>query len=195
MNLRQHEKREDMMVFLSMDEADTLLKHTKATEHRIAIGLGVRSGLRSHEVLDVAPKDLVETQMGDMLRIHHGKGDQYRETPVPATLAATIRAADDMREQPNTAPIISATTTRTLRRWVKKAARRAQDVTDDEGWQHLSFHDLRKTWATNLRNSDVDAMVALEWGGWNDLETFLDHYMGAYTPDAQRREREKVDWL
>jgi hypothetical protein len=38
-------------------------------------------------------------------------------------------------------------------------------------------------------------MVVCDWGGWNDLDTFLDHYRGTNSPEAQRREREKVDWL
>ena len=42
---------------------------------------------------------------------------------------------------------------------------------------------------------DVDAMVVCDWGGWNDLDTFLDHYRGTNSPEAQRRERDKVDWL
>jgi hypothetical protein len=29
----------------------------------------------------------------------------------------------------------------------------------------------------------------------DDLETFLEHYKGAFSPDAHRRERGKVDWL
>jgi hypothetical protein len=38
-------------------------------------------------------------------------------------------------------------------------------------------------------------MVICDWGGWNDLDTFLDHYRRTHTPEAQRRERQKVDWL
>ena len=57
------------------------------------------------------------------------------------------------------------------------------------------MHDLRRTWATSLDNKNVDAMVVCDWGGWNDLDTFLDHYRGANSPEAQRRERDKVDWL
>lgn len=56
-------------------------------------------------------------------------------------------------------------------------------------------HDLRRTWATSLRSADVDAMVVCDWGGWDDLETFLDHYRGVHSPEAQKRERNKVDWL
>lgn len=57
------------------------------------------------------------------------------------------------------------------------------------------MHDLRRTWATNLRSADVDPLMACDWDGWNDLETFLDHYQGRFSPEAQKREREKVDWL
>ena len=29
-------------------------------------------------------------------------------------------------------------------------------------------------------------MVVCGWGDWNDLDTFLDHYRGTHTPEAQR---------
>ena len=67
--------------------------------------------------------------------------------------------------------------------------------TGDDRWNFVSMHDLRRTWATSLDNKSVDAMVVCDWGGWNDLETFLDHYRGTNSPEAQRRERDKVDWL
>lgn len=38
-------------------------------------------------------------------------------------------------------------------------------------------------------------MVVCDWGGWDDLDAFLDHYRGTSTPEVQKREREKVDWL
>jgi len=66
---------------------------------------------------------------------------------------------------------------------------------DDPGWDDLTPHDLRRTWATQLHSQDVDPLIVMEWGGWNDLETFLDHYKGTSTPEAQRRERNKVGWL
>lgn len=45
-------------------------------------------------------------------------------------------------------------------------------------WAHLSMHDLRRTWATSLKGEDVDAMIGCDWGGWSDLERFLEHYRG-----------------
>lgn len=45
--------------------------------------------LRVHEVLDVAPEDVHNTDIGTILRVHQGQGDTYRETPLPCPLATT----------------------------------------------------------------------------------------------------------
>jgi len=194
MNLREHDNKDSMKVWLSASEVDALLDAAKNTEHRIALGLGARCGLRSHEVVDVAPEHVVDTDAGRMLRVYHGKGDKFRETPMPRDLATTISTVADVRDEDDSTPLVATNATRTLRRWVERAADQlAED--GDEAWRHLSFHDLRRTWATNLRNDDVDPLMACDWGGWNDLETFLDHYQGRFSPEAQQREREKVDWL
>lgn len=66
---------------------------------------------------------------------------------------------------------------------------------DEELWSYLTMHDLRRTWATSLKGAEVDAMLVCDWGGWSDLETFLDHYRGKFSPEAQARQRENVDWL
>jgi len=78
-----------MKVWLSQDEVEQLLETADNTEQRIAFALGARCGLRSHEVLDVAPENIVDTDAGTMLRVWHGKGDKFRETPVPRDLATT----------------------------------------------------------------------------------------------------------
>jgi hypothetical protein len=46
-----------------------------------------------------------------------------------------------------------------------------------------------------LKGEDVDALLVCDWGGWDNLETFLEHYRGIYSPDVQKRERGKVGWL
>ena len=94
---------------------------------------------------------------------------------------------------PSSASLIDITSTRTLRRWVTSAAERVDD--DDTGWSYLTFHDLRRTWATALASEDVDPLLVCDWGGWNDLETFLDHYRGTFSPEAQKRARDGVAWL
>ncbi|WP_238479655.1 tyrosine-type recombinase/integrase [Natranaeroarchaeum sulfidigenes] len=195
MNLRQHEKRDDMKVWLSQSEVEQLIDHANGTQQRIALALGARCGLRSHEVLDVAPEDVVDTDAGTMLRVWHGKGDQFRETPVPRDLATTIRTVQDVRDESASSSLVEITSTRSLRRWVRSAAEELHEETGDSGWEHLGFHDLRRTWATALASEDVDALLVCDWGGWNDIETFLSHYRGTYSPEAQQRERGKVEWL
>jgi integrase len=195
MNLQQHDQRDDMKVWLSQDEVEALLNAAQGTQQRIAFALGARCGLRSHEVLDVTPEDVVETDAGTMLRVWHGKGDQYRETPVPRELATTIRTVDDVRDADSSAALIEISSTRSLRRWLRSAASDLEDQRNDVGWTHLGFHDLRRTWATALASADVDPLLVCDWGGWNDLDTFLEHYRGAFSPEAQQRERQKVRWL
>lgn len=196
MNLEEYpEDEEGMMVWLSEREVDQLLDQFDDTEQRIAISLAVRCGLRSAEVLNVAPEDVVDTDAGTMLRVwESAKTKKYRETPMPPNLATTIRTVGDVRQEDADVPIVSVTT-RTLRRWVERATETLLDETGDPGWEFVGMHDLRRTWATSLKSSDVDAMVVCDWGGWDDLETFLNHYRGTHSPDAQLRERQKVDWL
>ena len=195
MNLREHDERSDMKVWLSENETERFLDAAGNTEQRIAFGLGARCGLRSGEWLDVTPRDVVDTDAGTMLRVWEGKGDKFRETPMPQELATMIRTAADYGSGDADEPILSVSSTRTLRRWVSSAGDQLSEETGDAGWQELSTHDLRRTWATALADAEVDPLLALDWGGWEDLETFLDHYKGAYSPAAQRRARGKVEWL
>jgi integrase len=196
MNLEPYDDQDGMKVWLSTDEIERLLS-TDALEEpkrQLAAQFGVRCGLRSFETTAVCPKDVVETDAGAMVRVWSGKGDKFRETPVPSLLAERVRTIDEYREEGSDEPLVDASE-RSLRRWVQKAREELEEETGDEGWQYLGYHDLRRTWATQLRGSEVDAMVVCDWGGWDDLETFLNHYRGTSTPEAQRREREKVEWL
>jgi len=184
-----------MMVWLSEDDVEQLLDAAKDTERRIAFGLGARCGLRSHEILEASPDDLVDTQAGYMLIVKHGKGGKYRETPIPNQLVTQIETIDDMRDESEDQPLLSVDNTNSLRYWIKRTREQLAEETGDDRWHYVSMHDLRRTWATSLDNKSVDAMVVCDWGGWHDLDTFLDHYRGTNSPEAQRRERDKVDWL
>jgi hypothetical protein len=55
MNLRPHEDGDGKNVWLSRDDVDALEDAASDTEQRIAFELGVRCGLRSAEILDIAP--------------------------------------------------------------------------------------------------------------------------------------------
>jgi len=195
MNLRPHDEEDGKKVWLSEDDVQKLEATAADTEQQIAFGLGARGGLRSAEILDVAPQDVVDTDAGWMLRVWEGKGDKFRETPVPGDLAIRIQTIGDTREAALDEPVLSIESTRSLRRWLQNAREQLADQEGDRGWHYLSTHDLRRTWATALADAEVDPLLVLDWGGWEDLETFLDHYKGSYSPAAQRRAREKVEWL
>ncbi|OYR59680.1 integrase [Halorubrum sp. E3] len=195
MNLQPHKEEDGKKVWLSDTEVEKLEAVADDTEQTIAFALGARCGLRSAEILDVAPQDVVETDAGWVVRVWEGKGDKFRETPAPSDLAMRIQTIGDVRDAPSDEPVLSVSSTRSLRRWLQDAREQLVEEEDDIGWEFLSTHDLRRTWASALADAEVDPLLVLDWGGWEDLETFLEHYNGTYSPAAQRRAREKVEWL
>lgn len=201
MNLREHDDPDrGMKVWLSTDEVDRLLDATEGPNERLAFALAAKCGLRSEEVTEVTPRDVTDSDAGPILIVRDGKGGKYRETPISPELKNTVETAAKYREEPDDYPIVMnqspepGVSTRTLRRWLQSTREQLAEQ-GDERWGYVSMHDLRRSWATNLKASDVDALLVCDWGGWEDLETFLDAYRGTYAPDAQRREREKADWL
>lgn len=177
-------------VWLDRTEVTELLERMDGPRQRCAIRLGAECGLRSHEVVDVQPDHLfVDDVAGPMLRVPEGKGDKYRETVMPESLRVLIRA---LGEGAGDDPVVDAAP-RTLRSWIERAREDLRE--DDDRWRFVTSHDLRRSWAGALANADVDETVALRMGGWEDLETFLNHYRGDATPKAMSREREKVEWL
>jgi len=203
MNVREHDDPDrGMKVWLSSDEIDELLEAAYDPSRELAFALAARCGLRSEEITEVRPKDVKDSDAGPILIVRSGKGDKYRETPIPRELKNNIKTAQKYRDEPADHPIVmterdsgvAGVSTRTLRRWIQETR---DDLADqgDERWRHVSMHDLRRSWATNLKASEVDALLVCDWGGWDDLDTFLEAYRGTYAPEAQRREREKVSWL
>jgi integrase len=197
MRLEDYEEDAGKKVWLSESEVEQLLR-TDALENRlrsVAVRLGVRAGLRSAEVVDVAPQDVARHDGGSWLRVDSAKSGRHRETPLPEALATTLRTIGDVRDAPVDEPVVDVTT-RTIQRWVRAAGDELAEREDDPGFGYLSPHDLRGTWATLLAGEPgVDAQHVLEWGGWVDLETFQEYYRGALSPDSQRRARESVGWL
>lgn len=188
----KHDDGDGYRMWLSDDETEDLIDATHSDKARLAIQLGVRCGLRSDEIVRVAPEDVVNTEAGWMLRVDSAKSDGKRQTPAPDVVAGMLRAYGS--GNPPDQPVIDVTT-RTIRNWVKVAAMECKEQSGDEMWEYVSPHDLRRTWATNLKGADVESLIVCDWGGWSDLETFLDHYRGAFSPDVQAAQREKVDWL
>lgn len=196
MNLRQTDAG-NKLVWLSDDDISALLGTVEDRPERwLSFALGVRCGLRSTEIMDVCPEHVHDTDAGAVIEVPEGKGDKYRETPAPAEVVTRIRTMSQVRQENPSEPVIqSVNSTRALRYWIETARDELARRYDDGRWQDLSYHDLRRTWATHLRDDEVPAELVMDWGGWSDIETFLEHYKGAYSPEAQRKARAKVDWL
>jgi len=190
MQLRQFEKRkESKAVWMNADELEALLDQTADEHQRLALGLMARSGMRVSEAIVVEGEDMIKTDAGHMARIWSGKGEKYRETPVSQESWWLASALDT-----GAGPLVGAAK-RTVPGWVERAAESMYHKTDDEGWQYVSAHDLRRSWATLLIQNDVEPLLVLDWGGWSDYKTFRDHYMSINSPEYQAEERTKIEWL
>jgi integrase len=191
MNLEPFDDTDGYRVWLDQQEVTQLLSRCEGQKEELAVTLGVRSGLRASEIVGVKAKHVVETSAGPRVRVFDSKGSEYRETPTTESVRSTANTyaelkGDDARLVPQS------------KRWVQRHVDRLTDelaADDDKMWTHVTPHDLRRTWATSLAGSEVDPLLVCDWGGWSDLETFLEHYRGTYSPEVQRRELEKVGWL
>ena len=81
MRLEDYDERDGKKCWLDRREVELLLGAADSTAQAIAFRLMARCGLRRHEAVSVEPPDLVATDVGPRLRVWHGKGDKYRETP------------------------------------------------------------------------------------------------------------------
>ncbi len=194
MQMEDHDDHDGRKVWLTEEEASEFIATADDTEQRIAFGLGLRCGLRCKEIVEATPQNVTEGPAGAFLRVEHGKGDKYRETPLPGDLSTTISTLADLRGADDAAPLVDVST-RTVERWVDRAADELAERHDDDGWQYLTPHDLRRTWGTLLCEREVEPGLVMEYGGWEDWDTFREHYLGQYSVKAQQRAREKVPWL
>lgn len=178
-------------IWLDQGEADMLIRHARDREEKLAFRLGLRSGLRVSEIVSVQAKDVVDTSAGARVRVWDSKGQAYRETPTTKDVLAQAETIADL-EGAETALVDRS------ERWVQRhldAVTEALAAEDDEMWAYVTPHDMRRTWATLMSAEIDDPLLIMDFGGWERLDTFLEHYRGSYSPDVQRRELSKVDWL
>ncbi|TQQ78575.1 site-specific integrase [Halonotius terrestris] len=191
MRLKDYAERDGKRVWLSEKELQRLIDAAADdAEQRAAFLLMGRCGLRRQEVVDVTPADLVTTEHGRVVRVWEGKNDDYREVFAPAELTDVVLGMD---RAPDAALVDVADST--LYDWVQRARERCHAATGDAGWLEVGPHDLRRSWGVRLLEAGVLPSVVLELGGWNDWQTFRDHYLAEFSPEALRRERGKVSWL
>ena len=125
------------------------------------------------------------------MRIYDSKGKEYRETPTTVDLLAMAETVADLQDEEE---LLVERTPRWVQRHLDSVCEKlAED--GDEMWREVTPHDLRRSWATLMSADIEDPLLIMDWGGWEDIETFLEHYRGSYSPKVQRRELTKVSWL
>jgi len=194
MRLDDYAKKDGKRVWLTSDEIELLIDEAQSAHQRIAFTLGGRAGLRRSEIVSVTPNDFTHGPDG-FVRVwgDYAKRDKYREAPIPSDFQAFVEGVTDA--QAPDSPVLDVSGT-TVYRWVQRAAERLQAQTNDSGWSYLDVHDLRRSWGGHLLwNCGVLPTVVMEFGGWSDWATFAEHYMGEITPEAQQRERSKIDYV
>jgi integrase len=172
---------EGKRVWLSEGELRALFAECEDDpEARIALRLMGEAGLRLKEVLRVRPADVrrMDTDGENWkLRVHEGKGNQYREAYLPRSLADAMRSHATYRGVEADEPLLGMSR-RTIQRRVESAAQRRATATGDDGWTEVGCHDLRRSWGTLAVESGMNPTVVMELGGWTDWRTFREHYLG-----------------
>lgn len=195
MRLDDYHERDGKKVWLSNEEIAQFIDEAQNGEQRLAFLLGARSGLRRSELLQVTTNNFHNAPDG-FLRIweDYSKGEKYREVPVPSETENVVDMLAYDRDPDET--LIGTEYGNTVYRWVRRAAERRQAATNDPGWQFLDVHDLRRSWGNQLLwEHGVLPSTVMAWGGWEDWETFRDHYLGEMSPEAAQRERAKIDYM
>jgi len=184
-------------VWLSAREQEQLLEHLKEHPERQLAARAMLHGLRNDELRWVRISEIRELQTereGYKLRIRDGKTG-YREAPISRKMVEQMRMAKNMKSIRKNKPLITKAK-RTRRSWISKAGKGLAEETGDEDWARMSPHDLRRTWATATYYS-LDTQhaqdIVMQWGGWQDAETFRTNYLGRETDQMAAELMERAD--
>ncbi|MXR50198.1 tyrosine-type recombinase/integrase [Halovenus sp. WSH3] len=196
MRMEAYDTEEGYRVVLNKWERRLVAREIDHQETKTAWQLASYCGLRQGEVGDAEYRDVNLRKSTDdwFLRVWEGKGDEYRETPLPDTVETRINTLYETTESDPEDDIIGCTM-RTVRRRFRDVCDRLREEEDERGYQHLTLHDGRRTWANALLDDGVSPLQVMEWGSWDDWRTFRDHYLQDFSEQHQSEELEKVSWV
>jgi len=196
MQLEPMPESDNYRVWLSAHEQEQLLDHLKEKPERQLAARAMLHGLRSDELRWVRTGEIRELDADHTaykLRIRDGKTG-YREAPISRDMAQQMRMYKNASGTRKNKPLIK-TSKRNIRRWMTKAGDELAEATDEENWQHVSPHDLRRTWATTTYYA-LDTHYAVDlimrWGGWSNRDTFTNNYLGRETDELAAEMMDKA---
>jgi integrase len=182
-------------VWLDDSEAGILQRELakQAWEREIAGMLMLRCGLRSEETTTVTPGDVERAKDGEswFLEVEgkNTKGGEKttRKAWLPDDVEKALFNFQREREISDDEPYLPYTP-RTVQNWITNNHGTdgegtgavdvlAQDPDEDDDWEHVTSHDLRRHWAhLHLVEKKVSVRVMMAVGGWSSysaIEPYL----------------------
>lgn len=200
-------------VWLSQDEIDTLEMQARKLRNRLVIKLGAYSGLRISETVSIRVEDLQEEIIDGESRyfvtVEGKKTDQdaegetekkERDAWVTKDTWKDIRTYINQEGLRHADHILQSREGGSLhvdsaRRIVRQIAQRAYEETGKEKFLDVSSHDLRRFFAQHLaEEKGVNLRVVMTRGGWEDMSTFVEHYLNKPSKRTTAQELAEVGW-
>jgi integrase len=176
-------------VWLTDEEIEELRRATASYRDDVIIQLGAYVGLRAFEIPQVTPSDVKSTESGSYrLRVPEGKdtsgnGGKPRDAYLPDDVE---RSLQQFQNAENIAPkdAFVDLTERGVRAAVKRTAEAAAEATDNDDYQHVSSHDLRRRYAQRLLvDREMNPRVVMAVGGWSSFQA-IEPYLNSPTEDV-----------
>lgn len=188
-------------VWITREEFEMLLNEAESGEKRIVLLLMGKVGLRVGEVLRVCYADVSRTSDGEdfLLSIDGTKdtsgeynGGKQREVYLTDDVEREMFEYMHTEEIDEDECIISVSTERSVQSWIEDLRSELVHSTNDERWDYLSCHDLRRSLVTHLiHNEGVQLSIVKNQFGWDDIAT-VKQYLDAPTEDVIQREFSEV---
>lgn len=181
MQLEPYDSKAGYRCWLSSNEQEQLENYySEDIEKQLVIEL-LLDGLRADEVVKVRKQDFRRMQTNEdgwMLTVRDDSKTGHRECPVSKSTKTTAYALCSAQNLHKDAEILDYST-KSIQNWVKWAAEDLEAQNED--WQYVTAHDLRRTWATWTYyqiEGDRAKQAVMQWGGWESEQVFTQHYIG-----------------
>ena len=153
----------------------------------IAVQLMSRVGCRASGVLTACPQGVEWNEEGEYWQIRvrgkNTKGGEktVRDAYLPDRVKENLDRYASERDISKSEAYVDASVD-TVRRWVREITNELADERDEQRWEYVSSHDLRRSWASHyLVEQDVAIRVMMEIGGWSSYEA-IEPYLTKPTP-------------
>lgn len=188
-------------VWLTTDDIRKLRRVAVSDRDGLIIDLGARVGLRSFEIPQVTPGGVSRTDDGDHYRIHVPRGKDTtdggdgkpRDAYLPASVETSLFQFQDREAIAPHQPYVDLTP-RGVRAAVKRVVAAAANEYDNDDWNEVSSHDLRRHFAQRmLVDEAMNPRVLMAVGGWSSFQA-IEPYLNEPTESVINDEFASIDF-